>query len=432
MQLVGLGASHATAPAKVRDALAMDADEITSVATRIRSTEEHVAEVVVLSTCHRMELYAAVSDLAEGSRVLRSAVTAQKTVDYFENGKYTRQRTGRDAARHLLRVACGIDSLMIGEPQILGQVKDALLLADRAGTCGALLNRLFNAALHAGKRARAETAIGHGAVSVAYAAVGMACKVFGDLSKKTVLLVGAGETGKLLGLHLHDESPLRITVMNRTFENAESLAADIGGIAKPIDQMQTALEDADVVVTATASGEPIITSAIVESIAKSRTRRPMLIVDIASPRDVDPAVGKLPNVFLYDLDALQVIVEQNRAARAREIPKVEQIVTEELDRFFQWYGTLAVLPTVRHLRRMFEEIGEREVRKQAKYFHGSDREALEKYTRALINKLLHEPTLRLKELDQSTSDGIAKLAAVHDLFHLLPTDHRAAGDGETT
>ena len=423
MQLIGLGTSHATAPADVRDALAMDPADAANVIAQIREANDCVSEVVVLSTCHRTELYASVTDIEKGPRALRSAVTAQKKVDYFENGTYTRSRQGRDAAQHLFRVACSIDSLMIGEPQILGQVKDALSLAERNSSCGALLSRLFNTALHAGKRARSETAIGRGAVSIAYAAVEMATKVFGDLTHKNVLILGAGETGKLAALHLRDTSPQRITVINRTFKKAESLAAEVSGVALEIDQLQSALGDADVVVTATAADKPLISTETVERITKSRTRRPMLIVDIASPRDVEPAVGALSNVFLYDLDALQIIVEQNRAARSKEIPKIEQIVNEELDRFFEWYGTLEVIPTVRSLRRTFAEIGEREVKRQARHFHRADRDALDRYTRALISKLLHEPTIRLKELNQSSSDGLAKIAAIRDIFRLTSSEN---------
>lgn len=432
MQLIGLGTSHTTAPADIRDALAMDSADTAEVIAQIRKASDCVSEVVVLSTCHRTELYASVTDIEKGPRALRAAVTARKKVDYFENGKYTQSREGRDAAEHLFRVACGIDSLMIGEPQILGQVKDALSLAERNSSCGALLNRLFSAAVHAGKRARTETTIGRGAVSIAYAAVEMATKVFGDLTRKNVLILGAGETGKLAALHLRDTSPQRITVMNRTFERAESLATEVGGVALQIDQLQSALGEADVVVTATAADKPLITTNIVEHITKSRTRRPMLIVDIASPRDVDPAVGALSNIFLYDLDALQIIVEQNRAARSKEIPKIEQIVDEELDRFFEWYGTLEVIPTVRSLRRTFAEIGEREARRQAKQFYRGDRETLERYTQALISKLLHDPTIRLKQLDKSSSDDLAKLAAIRDIFRLTPSenDKDAQDDGD--
>ncbi len=423
MQLIGLGTSHTNAPADIRDALAMDPADTAALIAQIREATDCISEVVVLSTCHRTELYASVTDIEKGPRALRSAVTARKKVDYFENGKYTVSREGRDAAQHLFRVACGIDSLMIGEPQILGQVKDALSLAERNSSCGVLLNRLFHAAVQAGKRARTETAIGRGAVSIAYAAVEMARKVFGNLTHKNVLILGAGETGKLAALHLRDTSPQRITVMNRTFTKAELLAAEVGGVALQIDQLQSALGDADVVVTATAADKPLITTDIVERITKSRARRPMLIVDIASPRDVDPAVGALSNIFLYDLDALQIIVDQNRAARSKEIPKIEHIVNDELDRFFEWYGTLEVIPTVRSLRRTFAEIGEREARRQAKQFHRGDRETLERYTQALISKLLHEPTIRLKQLDKSSSDDLSKLAAIRDIFRLTSAEN---------
>ena len=198
-----------------------------------------------------------------------------------------------------------------------------------------------------------------------------------------------------------------------------------------MDELDQALLDADVVVTATASREPLIDAGMIESLMKARSHRPMVLVDVASPRDVDPEVGRLDNIFLYDLDALEQIVEQNRAARSKEIPMAERIVEEELDFFFKWYATLAVTPVIRALRGSFEEIGRREAHKHAKHFHRSDREMLERYTHALINKLLHRPTIRIKELNQSTADGVTKLSAVQDLFQLsleAPESSRAEPD----
>jgi glutamyl-tRNA reductase len=418
MELFVLGANHTTAPAEVRDALAMDSAETVRFVRNVRERHGSVAELVVLSTCNRTELYGATTNLAEASKALRHAVGDQKGVTHMQNGDYTYLREGRGAARHLFRVASGLDSLMLGEPQILGQVKEALLAAEEGAGPGPTLMRLFQCASHAGKRARSETAIGRGAMSVAYAGVVMATKVFGDLSRHRVLVVGAGETGALAGKYLAGEHPEELVVVNRTHERAVELAEALGGKARAMSELDQALLEADVVVTATASPEPLITTAMLEPITKARRSRPLVLVDVASPRDVDPGVGRLDSVFLYDLDALAKIVEQNRAARTKEIPKAERIVEEELDFFFEWYATLAVTPMIRALRHAFEEIGQREAIKHAKHFHRSDREMLERYTRSLINKLLHQPTLRIKELDSTTADGITKLSAVQDLFHL--------------
>jgi glutamyl-tRNA reductase len=429
MELMALGTNHTTAPADIRDALFMDSEEVAQFLRRLRTPAESTSELVVLSTCNRTELYAATTNAAATERELRATVTELKGVDCLENGDYSFCHSGKSAALHLLRVASGLESLMVGEPQILGQVKDALTVAEDNKAPGALLTRLFNTAVHTGKRARSETVIGRGAVSVAYAAVVMARKVFADLSKHKVLVLGAGETGKLAAKHFHDEKPAKLTVMNRTFKRAARLAEDLDGDARPFEELSEALVEADVVVSATASPEPVITTEHMESAVKARGRRSVVLVDIASPRDIDPAVSRLANVFLYDMDALESVVKQNRAARVKEIPKVERIVDDELNRFCEWVHTLEVVPVVRALRRTFLEIGERETLKQAKRFHRTDREALKKYTQALINKLLHHPTLRIKELDRSTTVGFGKLAAMRDLFGLEPESGDDAGNG---
>ena len=431
MELFVLGANHTTAPVEVRDALAMDAEEMSQFVRGIRERDDSLAEIVVLSTCNRTEFYGSAMDVDAANKTLREAVAYHKGVTYLQNGDYTYQRAGRSAAKHLFRVAAGLDSLMLGEPQILGQVKDALAVAEQSGGPGACLTRLFQCAAHAGKRARSETGIGRGAMSVAYAGVAMANKVFGNLSRHSVLLVGAGETGALAGKYLAKEQPEDLVVVNRTHARAVELAGKLNGRARPMDELDQALLDADVVVTATASREPLIDAGMIESLMKARSHRPMVLVDVASPRDVDPEVGRLDNIFLYDLDALEQIVEQNRAARSKEIPMAERIVEEELDFFFKWYATLAVTPVIRALRGSFEEIGRREAHKHAKHFHRSDREMLERYTHALINKLLHRPTIRIKELNQSTADGLTKLSAVQDLFQLsveAPESSRAESD----
>ncbi len=420
MELFVLGANHTIAPVEVRDALAMDAEEMSQFVRGIRERHGSLAEIVVLSTCNRTEFYGSTTDVDAANKTLREAVAYHKGVTYLQNGDYTYLRAGRSAAKHLFRVAAGLDSLMLGEPQILGQVKDAFAVAEQSGGPGACLTRLFQCAAHVGKRARSETRIGRGAMSVAYAGVAMGTKVFGDLSRHSVLLVGAGETSALAGKYLAKEQPRDLVVVNRTHERAVELAGKLNGRARPMDELDQALLDADVVVTATASHEPLIDAGMIESLMKARSRRPMVLVDVASPRDVDPEVGRLDNIFLYDLDALEQIVEQNRAARSKEIPKAERIVEEELDFFFKWYATLAVTPVIRALRRSFEEIGRREAHKHAKRFYRSDREMLERYTHALINKLLHRPTIRIKELDESTAAGVTKLSAVQDLFQLSP------------
>ena len=418
MKLLLLGTNHKTAPAEVRDELFMEPDEIRNLLPRIREPGGAFDETVVLSTCNRTELYGVARDVEAAGRELRSTVSTFKSVGHMDDGRYTYELTGREAARHLFRVASGLDSLMVGEPQILGQVKDAFAIAQEGAFTGTLLTKLFQSATHAGKRARSETDIGKGAVSVAYAAVGMATKVFADLSRHQVLLIGAGETGALAGKHFAEETPAGLMIANRNFGRAEALAVELGGTALPFGDLEGAIARADIVVTATSAPEPIIRLDLMESVRKKRGRRPLVIVDIAAPRDVEPKVGQLANVFLYDLDALESIVQQNQALRAKEVPWAERIVSEEVARFFEWHDALEVAPVIKALRQTFREIGLAEAARQARHFSSDDREQLEKYTQSLLNKLLHHPTVRIKELDRSTPEGLRMLETTRRLFDL--------------
>jgi glutamyl-tRNA reductase len=417
MDLIVLGASHVTAPAAIRDQVQMSPAEVEEFCGRLRNERDRVLEFSVLSTCNRTEIYGLVDDVESASPLIRRAVEELKGVPHMGNGRYTYLLDGPDMVRHLFRVASGIESLMVGEPQILGQVRDAFKLADHSRVAGAVLTRLFNAALHVGKRARTETEIGEGTVSVAYAAVEMALKVFDGLEKHTVAVVGAGETGRLVGTHLAAQNPARLLVLNRTLERAERLAIELGGEARPFDDLHDVLEVADVLVTATASPEPLLQSDALSEIARSRRTRPLVLVDISNPRNIDPAVGKIENIFLYDLDALETIAEQNRVRRAREIPKVESIIEEEVKAFFDWYDALHVVPVLRALRDRFHEVGLGEVDRQ-RGLTDEERESLAAYTRQLINKLLHHPTTRIKNIDAATSHGVRKLVAIQELFEL--------------
>ena len=418
MELFVLGTNHNYSPVSIRDELYMSQDEISEFRAKIDSWRDPLEELVVLSTCSRTEFYAFTQDTEKADTKLRSAVADFKGVDHLENGTYSYKYNGRATADHLFRVASGLDSLMLGERQILGQVGNALESAERMGMRSFLLAKLFRAAVATGRRVHDETALSEGAVSVAFAAAAMATKVFDDLAKHNVLVVGAGATSALAGRHFSNENPARLTIVNRTFEPAQSLAVALGGHALPFEELHTALEQADVVATATSSPEPIILADYLRPIMKARRERPLLIIDIARPRDVEPAVGELGNVFLYDLDTLEAIVEENRGRRAKEVPKAGIIIQEELNRFFEWYDTLEVVPVLRSLRSAFEAVGMSEFKKQAKRFEKADRDQLEKYTRSLMNKLLHFPTLQVKAIDRDTSEGLAMLAAVCELFQL--------------
>jgi glutamyl-tRNA reductase len=434
MDLIVLGANHTTAPASVRDEIFLAPGEMGTFYAHLREHRELLPEVVVLSTCNRTEFYALTRNRADADHFLRAAMEAHKGVGHLNNGKYTYSWKGRETVRHLFRVASGVDSLMVGEPQILGQVREAFEVADEHGTAGALLTRLFNTAVHVGKRARTETEIGKGTVSVAYAAVEMAQKVFDRFDKYPVLVIGAGETGELVARHFADAKPKILTVVNRTFERAQALAGELRGRARPWEELDDALAEARVVVTATGAPEPLLNVRRMERVLKRTRRGPMVLVDIANPRNIDPAVGELDRIFLYDLDALESIADQNRARRAREIPKVEKVVAEEAEKFLAWYESLEVVPVIRALRGRFHELAAREIERQAKYFDTADREALEQFTRGLLNKLLHQPTTRIRNVEKSTAHGLHKLVAVQELFELdveaYKKENGSGGDGK--
>jgi len=429
MDLIVLGANHKTAPAEVRDQIQMGPDEMGTFYAHLKEIRNVLPEVVVVSTCNRTEFYALTRDREAADHALREAIYLHKGVPYLNNGKYTYSWAGRDTISHLFRVAAGVDSLMVGEPQILGQVREAFDLAEKHRASGALMTRLFNSAVHVGKRSRTETEIGKGTVSVAYAAVEMAQKIFDGLEHHAVLVIGAGETGGLAAKHFADARPRKLTVVNRTFERAENLARELNGQALPWEELDQALAEAQVVVAATGAPDPILDVKRMEGVLKRSGRGPKVMVDISNPRNIQPRVGSLDRVFLYDLDALESIADQNRVRRQKEIPKVEGIVAEEVDRFLAWYDSLEMVPVIRALRGRFEEIASQEMQKQAKNFHPSDQEALEEYTRALLNKLLHQPTTRIRKVEPSSSHGLHKLVAIQELFELDVDAYKKRRDG---
>jgi glutamyl-tRNA reductase len=418
MDLIVLGVSHKTASAQIRDEVQVHPEEMGEFYARIKGQWDLIREVAVLSTCNRTEFYGFVKNRTEADQALREAIDQHKGISHLSNGKHTYSWEGRETVRHLFRVASGLDSLMVGESQILGQVRDAFELADRYRASGALLTRLFNSAVHVGKRAQTETEIGKGTVSVAHAAVEMAQKILDRLERYSVLVIGAGETGALVARHFADAHPKTLTVVNRTFDRAQELAGELGGRARPWEEMDLALVEAQVIVTATGARDPIIDGHRMARVLKRSSRGPKVMVDISNPRNVHPNVGDLDRMFLYDLDALESIADQNRAQRRREIPKVEGIIVEEVDRFFAWFESLEMVPVIRALRGRFQEIADKEMERQVKNFNSADREALKEYTRALLNKLLHQPTTRIRGVEASTTHGIHKLVAIQELFEL--------------
>jgi glutamyl-tRNA reductase len=376
----------------------------------------------VLSTCNRTEVYATCQTLETGHDAMAHFLATARHVAADDLKAHVYTRAEADAARHLFRVAAGLDSLVVGEPQILGQVKQAYASATDLHATGAFLNRLFHTAFTAGKRVRSETELAEGAVSVSYAALGLARKICGDLRHVSVLVVGAGEMAELTARHFAAQQPKRMTVCSRTTGHAEALARDVGGTVVPWTELDAALGQADVVVTATGATKPILDRARVQAVLKQRRGGPLFLIDIAVPRDVDPAAAKADDVFLYNIDDLQSIVNESLARRNSETSRAEAIVNQEVERFMAWARSRTAMPTVVALRQRFDAIRRAELDRLAPKIAALPPEArarVDEITRLIIEKLLITPTEQLKalpdqELQSSYADALSHLFALDD------------------
>ena len=390
-------------------------------------------ESVVLSTCNRSEIYVASN---EPDRVREELVAFLSDYHELPRDAFLPHLFAYDdtaAAQHLFRVAAGLDSLVVGEPQILGQVKDAFQTAMERHCTGPILSKVFHWALTVGKRVRSETALGEGAVSVSFAAVALARKIFGRLQGRSVLIIGAGEISALTVQHLRSHGVAEIVITSRTSAHAEALAADVDGRAVAWTGMTQALTRADIVITATGSQRPIITRADVEAVTGRRRADPLFIIDIAVPRDVEPAVGEIEQVFLYNVDDLQGIVQENLSRRGAEIEHAEAIVNEELARFSAWQRSRGAIPTVVALRQRFESIRQAELQRlegKLSALPPDARARVDEVTRLIVEKLLLEPTEQLKALpDEETQTAYTE--AVNRIFRLREDDANLPAAGET-
>jgi glutamyl-tRNA reductase len=425
--LLAVGISHRTASVELRESVdfarrGLEA-ALTAFAARGVSTE-----AVVLSTCNRAEIYA-VGDSDAAGEEIRRFFSEYHGLDAAGLASHLYCHRGADAARHLFRVAAGLDSLVVGEPQILGQVKDAYSAASGLHAAGTVTHRLFHAAFAAGKRVRSETGIGEGAVSVSYAAIELARKIFGDLSGLNVLILGAGEMAELTGVHLRSQHVRQITIASRTTASAEALARQLEGLAVPWPELDAALGAADIIVTATGATEPVLKRTDVADVMRSRRNKPLFVIDIAMPRDVEAAVGDLEQVFLYHMDDLQTIVSENLVRRSSELERADAIVEDEVTRFASWLQTREIVPTLVALRRRFEQVRQSELQRLEPKLAGLPPEArarVDEITRLMFEKLLLTPTEQLKTMgDDPLLLDYAE--ALHRLFALEPS---AAVDDE--
>ena len=419
MRLLAVGLSHRTAPVELRETVDFGRSGL-DTALHALGAHGGSQEAVVLSTCNRAEIYAVGESDAAGDALRRFFCDYHK-VDSSRLAEHLYCHRGIDAARHLFRVAAGLDSLVVGEPQILGQVKAAYATASELQFTGTVTHRLFHTAFAVGKRVRSETGLGEGAVSVSYAAIELARKIFGDLAGRNVLILGAGEMAELTGVHLRAQGVNQITIASRTLATAEALARQLEGRAVPWSELRPALAPADIVVTATGATEPVLTRALVEDAMRSRRSRPLFVIDIAVPRDVEAAVGNLDQVFLYHMDDLQTIVKENLARRSSELTSAESIVDEEVARFASWLQSREIVPTIVALRQRFEQVRQGELRRLEPKLTGLSPEArakVEEVTRLLVEKLLLTPTEQLKSVGDETV--VAYAEALHRLFALNP------------
>jgi glutamyl-tRNA reductase len=428
VHLLLVGISHRTAPVELRERIDFQARGIDS-ALKALTGRDAASEAVIVSTCNRAELYTVCEDVGSARAAVADFISSYHGVDQAQLQPHVYDVADLEAARHLFRVAAGLDSLVVGEPQILGQVKDAHTAAAAAETVGPMLNRLFHASFAAGKRVRTETGLGSGAVSVGFAAVSLSKKIFGDLKGRTVLVIGAGEMGKLTALHMKSQGARQVTIISRTMAHAARAAEAIGGAsAAPWEELDDLLSRSDIVITATGAAAPVLTKAHVEAVMRPRRNRPLFIIDIAMPRDVEAAAGEIEQVFLYNIDDLQATVRENLARRASEVTRAEAIVTEEVERFGAWLRSRGAIPTVVALRQRFEHIRRAELERLAASLPPESRARVDDITRLLVEKLLLTPTEQLKALGDPETVGTYSEA----LTRLFELDRRPAGADDST
>lgn len=401
MHLVTYGINHNTAPVHVRELFAFDASVLPSALSALHQ-QESVLEVVILSTCNRTEIYCCLDDDSDNS--ILAWLHDFHQLDSETITPYLYHYQGGDAIRHLLRVACGLDSMVLGEPQILGQLKDAYSQSLNASTLGKSLGRLFQHAFAVAKQVRTDTAIGNSPVSVAFAAVSLAKQIFSDLAESTALLIGAGDTVELAARHLHDNGIQRLIIANRTVERAHNLAVQVDGYAISLSELPAHLAEADIVISSTASQLPILGKGAVERALKQRKRKPIFMVDIAVPRDIEAEVGQLEDIYLYCVDDLKDIIEENLQSRRDAALQAEEIIDSQVDHFQAWLRTQDAVPVIRAIRDSAEEISKHSLEKALKQLEQglSPDQVMAELARSLTNRLLHEPSrqLRLSGFDE--------------------------------
>jgi len=403
MHTLVVGLNYKTAPVEIREKLSFVEQELPKAMQALQN-EKSILENVIVSTCNRTEIYAVVDQLHTGKYYIKQFLSKWFNFPFesFEDHLFIEEDDA--SLEHLFRVTAGIDSMVLGETQILGQVKKSFLQGQELGTTGTVYNHLFKQAVTFAKRAHSETAIGENAVSVSYAAVELAKKIFGTLKNKHVAILGAGKMGELAIQNLYGSGVGKVTVMNRTFEKAQNLADKFDGSAKTMNELQCTLLEADILISSTGATDYVIDHDLMQFVAKIRKGDPLFMVDIAVPRDLDPKIAELPNVFLYDIDDLQGIVNANLAERERAASQIMDMISIEISEFKEWFATLGVVPVIAALRKKASRIQEEtmlSIENKMPDLTERERKVLSKHTKSIINQLLKEPILQAKEMANS-------------------------------
>ena len=412
-----VGLSHRSSSAEVRESLALTPEEAEAALERL----DRRREVFILSTCNRTEFYSRGEESENPLPALAEILHHLKGVNLDSHSDHTYVWRTEDAVPHLFRVTSGLDSMVIGETEIVGQVRQAADVSARRGRSGPVLRRLVDSAVRCARRVRSETSLTEGSISMASVSVDLAAKVLGQLADRRILIVGAGETSRLAARHLYDAGVRQFQVVNRTLAKAQDLAQGLRGTAHELSELPNLLSGADLVFCATASPAPLVGVEMMRRALKERRGRSMVVVDLALPRDVDPGVNRLQNVFLYSTESVRGIVDENLERRRREAPRAENIVSEESAKFLAWYRSLSITPTLATMRARLEELRRQRLDSVAGRFRPEDREKLDQLTQSLVNDILREPTLRLLRAQEDPQRGPELADAVRHLFDLEET-----------
>ncbi|MEH7481402.1 glutamyl-tRNA reductase [Neobacillus drentensis] len=400
MHTLVIGINYKTAPVEIRERLSFNEADLAEAIKKL-NTKKSILENIILSTCNRTEIYAVVDQLHTGRYYIKEFLSEWFGIEQKEFSPFLFVYEDDGAVDHLFNVTCGLNSMVLGETQILGQVRTSFMLAQEVGTTGTVFNHLFKQAITVAKRAHSETDIGANAVSVSYAAVELAKKIFGSLANKHVLIFGAGKMGELAAQNLHGNGVKKVTVINRTYEKAQDLANRFSGKARTLAELEKSLAEADILISSTGAKDFVISKEMMVKVEKKRKGKPLFMVDIAVPRDLDPRISELENVFLYDIDDLEGIVEANLQERKKAAEKIMLMIEKEIVEFKQWLGMLGVIPVISALREKAHVIqSETMVSLERKLPNLSERDlkVLNKHTKSIINQLLKDPILQAKEL----------------------------------